>query len=251
MTTIPSVTEEELHAWLDGELPAEREAAVEAHLATRPDEWARLEGYRADGEAIARIFSCIETTLPAAPAAEVRQRPRWRWDARAAIAASVLIGVVGLAGGFFATREAPRSEYAELVDEVAGYHLVYARETTHLVELPADQRDELVSWLSERIGRKLAIPDLSGEGLTFAGGRMLVVNSRPVAQLLYTRAGGLPVGVCVTRLANALAPLTVEDRDGLRLASWVDGGYGYIVAGDLPETDVRQVAGRVAATFGG
>jgi anti-sigma factor RsiW len=160
------------------------------------------------------------------------------------------MGAIGLTSGILLERTAPKSDYAELIEEVAGYHGVYARETKHLVEVPANQRDELISWMSDRLGRKLVIPDLSGDGLTFSGGRMLVVNHRPVAQLLYTRPGGLPVGVCITRLPDEQAPMSVDDRDGLRLASWAQGGYGYIIVGDLPAKQVREVANRVAASFG-
>jgi anti-sigma factor RsiW len=66
-----SVTEEELHAWLDGELPPERMDAVEAHLAAHPEDAARLEAYRADGDALARVFAyageaALRATAPTA-----------------------------------------------------------------------------------------------------------------------------------------------------------------------------------------
>jgi anti-sigma factor RsiW len=250
MNPMLPITEEELHAWLDGELPAEREAAVERHLAANPEERQRFDAYRADGEAIARIFSCAESEA-SVPAVETRpRRARWLWSAGPAIAAGILMGVIGLTSGMLIERTAPKSDYAEQIEEVAGYHLVYARETKHLVEIPASQREELVAWMSDRLGRRMVIPDLSGDGLTFGGGRMLVVNHRPVAQLLYTRAGGQPIGVCVTQLPDEQAPINVDHRDGLRLVSWVQDGYGYIIVGDLPETQVRQVADRVATSFG-
>jgi anti-sigma factor RsiW len=44
--TRPVVTEEELHAYVEGVLPAARAAEVEAYLASRPDEAARVSAYR-------------------------------------------------------------------------------------------------------------------------------------------------------------------------------------------------------------
>jgi anti-sigma factor RsiW len=134
---------------------------------------------------------------------------------------------------------------------VIGYHLAYARETAHLVEVPANRRDELVGWLSDRLGRRLVIPDFSGDGLTFAGGRMLVVNRRPVAQLLYTRPNGMPVGFCVTRIEEPPTTLVVGEGEGLGVASWGDGGYEYLVVGDLPADELRRLADRAAAQFRG
>lgn len=55
MSTI-SPTEQELHAYLDGELPPERVAAVEEYLGHNPVEAQRLKAYRSDGEAIAKLF---------------------------------------------------------------------------------------------------------------------------------------------------------------------------------------------------
>jgi anti-sigma factor RsiW len=245
-----AVSEEELHAWLDGELPIEQVAVVDAYLDAYPEERQRLEAYRADGEALARAFSveALDSGSLRPSASGHRRAPRrigW------AVAAGVLIGVCGFAGGVLTAHESPTTEHAELVDEVTGYHLVYARETRHLVEVPAAERGELVAWLSDRLGRKLVIPDLSAEGFTFAGGRMLVVNRRPVAQLLYTRPGDLPLGICVTRLSEPPARLTVEDREGLRVASWSDQGYAYVVVGDLSESRTRRLANRVAASFPG
>jgi anti-sigma factor RsiW len=49
-------TEQDLHAYLDGELPPERVAAVEEYLGHNPVEAQRLEAYRSDGEAIAKLF---------------------------------------------------------------------------------------------------------------------------------------------------------------------------------------------------
>ena len=61
---IKRIMEEELHAYLDGELPDARRAAVEAYLREHPDDARRLEAYRADGKAIGRIFSRAGAALP-------------------------------------------------------------------------------------------------------------------------------------------------------------------------------------------
>jgi anti-sigma factor RsiW len=247
MNSALSATEEELHAWLDGELPPERLAAVEARLAAHPEDAARLEAYRADGEAIARLFAHAGEAAIRTAAGRPALRP---WSVGLAVAASLLIGFLG-AALLFARGGPEKDEIAELMDEAVEYHSVYSAETKHLVEVPASEGGELVAWLSDRLGRQLTIPDLSADGLTFAGGRMLVVNRRPVAQLLYTRAEGRPVAVCVTRLAGPAEPLAVEERDGLRLGLWTAGGYGYVVIGELPEDRVRAISGRVAASLRG
>jgi anti-sigma factor RsiW len=51
------VSEEELHAYLDGELSDGRRAAVATYLREHPEELRRLQAYRVDGEAVRRLFS--------------------------------------------------------------------------------------------------------------------------------------------------------------------------------------------------
>ena len=50
------VTEAELHAWLDGELPEERLADVERHLADNPEIAQRFERYRAQRSLLGQSF---------------------------------------------------------------------------------------------------------------------------------------------------------------------------------------------------
>ena len=60
-----SVTEADLHAWIDGELPDERRAAVERHMADHPDDAQRFERYRAQRALLARSFGpLIDQPLP-------------------------------------------------------------------------------------------------------------------------------------------------------------------------------------------
>ncbi|HKS63850.1 MAG TPA: anti-sigma factor, partial [Xanthobacteraceae bacterium] len=48
----PPVTEEELHAYVDGELAADRRAAVERWLASHAEDAARVAAWRAQADAI-------------------------------------------------------------------------------------------------------------------------------------------------------------------------------------------------------
>src|SRR3978361_511762 len=59
------VTEDELHAYVDNELPAERRGDVEAWLAGHPDDDARVQSWRAMAEALhARYDSVADEAVP-------------------------------------------------------------------------------------------------------------------------------------------------------------------------------------------
>ncbi|HYY38717.1 MAG TPA: anti-sigma factor, partial [Xanthobacteraceae bacterium] len=55
----PRVTEEELHAYVDGELAADRQRTVEAWLASHPEDAARVAQWRAQAEAIRARFGAL------------------------------------------------------------------------------------------------------------------------------------------------------------------------------------------------
>jgi anti-sigma factor RsiW len=54
-----TVTEDELHAYVDGELAQERRGAVEAWLASHPEDAARVAVWRAQAEAIRARYGAV------------------------------------------------------------------------------------------------------------------------------------------------------------------------------------------------
>src|SRR4051794_41572596 len=59
------VTEDELHAYVDNELPAERRGDVEAWLATHPDDAGRVQAWRAMAEMLhARYDQVADEAVP-------------------------------------------------------------------------------------------------------------------------------------------------------------------------------------------
>jgi anti-sigma factor RsiW len=237
-------TDELLGAYVDGELDAENTRAVERLIASDPKAREKVAILR-ETNALLRAACDERAYASGSPKSEpalvrhplIQRRSRW------AIAASLLI-LLGVAG-FGAVMWFGGQPNSNLVNEIAEYHAVFSHETDHLVEVPAARSDELMRWLGSRIQRRLVAPDLASAGLHFAGGRMLVIDERPVAQLMYTRDRGLPIAVCIGLTDGDASQIRVERRGALRLASWSDGRYGYVVVGELDRDAVRDLAERV------
>src|SRR5471030_189416 len=96
------VTEDELHAYVDNELPAERRGDVEAWLATHAEDAERVQSWRAMAEALhARYDSVADEAVPKRLEIErLVQRPR-RW-VYGTIAATLLAFVCGSGAGWLA-----------------------------------------------------------------------------------------------------------------------------------------------------
>jgi anti-sigma factor RsiW len=236
-----------LMAYVDGELDAEAAREVEALIAADPEARRTVAKYR-EAAALLRA-ACAEgfyadgtVRVPPAPVRPMLRAVR-RFASYAAVAA--IAAIIGFGGGVLSTNVAT-SQRQHLVDEVADYHAVQSHETKHLVEVPAAEADDLTTWLGRRLERRLAVPDLTPVGLHFAGGRMVVIDRKPVAALIYTRDSGLPVALCIIREDGTSSSVRIDRRGTQNLASWSDGTYTYIVAGDLSAAEAQAIAERAA-----
>src|SRR5262245_66082570 len=95
------VTADELHAYVDGLLPPDRRAAVEAWLAAHPNDAAEVAEWRIQADAIRSRYGAIANEpVPARFDLDRLAQPRRSW--RAIAAATILAAVVGVAAGWIA-----------------------------------------------------------------------------------------------------------------------------------------------------
>lgn len=254
MTTHP-ISEDDLHAYVDDALPAERRVAVEEHLARHPADAERVAAYRAQKLALKALFQpVLDEPLPESLHALTVQplRPSagggWFSGLWQRLAASVLIAALGGVGGWLAHGQyAPGERLARTVplpQQAAVAHVVYSPDVRRPVEIGADQEEALVKWLSKRLGTPVKPPKLGGLGYELVGGRLLPGNSGPVAQFMYHDATGQRMTLYVTTES-------LEKRDtGFRFARegpvnvfyWVDGKFGYALSAGIDKGELAKVA---------
>ena len=92
-------------------------------------------------------------------------------------------------------------------------------------------------WLSDRLGRPLAAPDLGPLGYRLMGGRLLAgAAGDPAAQLMYEDAAGarLTVYLRADRAGGAGAGFrhAGDAARGVAAFWWVDRGFGYAVSAE-------------------
>src|SRR5882672_4723839 len=89
------VTEEELHAYVDGELAADRRAAVEQWLGAHAEDAARVAAWRVQADAIRARYGAVgNEPVPVRFDLDKLSRAGRRWSrlAAAAVVAALLIG---------------------------------------------------------------------------------------------------------------------------------------------------------------
>jgi anti-sigma factor RsiW len=101
----------------------------------------------------------------------------------------------------------------------------------------------LLQWISERLGRKVAIPDLAAAGYRFMGGRVVATAHGPAALFLYDDGRGGRLAVFSRPMAvdkNApMAPLTKGSVHGY---AWSQDGLGYSLVGEASANALHPIA---------
>jgi anti-sigma factor RsiW len=226
-----------LMAFADGELDAETAKEVMATIAFDEDAQDKVRQFRRSTQLVRAVFDQPHFR----PAASSRRAGllSWvtshpsSWSRYSLAAASLALFLLGMgAGGGLTTLRAPTFG-DRMLDEVADYHSLYARETEHQVEVSAARLAHIETWLGNRLHSKLTVPDLSDHGLTFVGARLLGVDGKPVAQLLYQAPGREhePVALCIAPDPSNDTQMRGDVYAGLQEVTWSESGYRYVVAG--------------------
>jgi anti-sigma factor RsiW len=237
------VTEDELHAFVDNELPAERRGDVEAWLAAHPDDAVRVQSWREMADALhARYDAVINEPVPQRLELErlVRQPRRWIYGA---IAASLVAFVAGGAAGWVAhgARSAP-SLFQNITDDALDAHKLYVVEVRHPVEVPGDEKTHLQQWLTRRCGRSVNAPELEAAGLKLVGGRLLPGPSGPASFLMYEGPSGERFTIYAAKATTDETQMRYTTEGSTGALFWADRGVGYVVSGGSDRERLAQVA---------
>jgi anti-sigma factor RsiW len=240
------VTEDELHAYVDNELPAERRGDVEAWLAAHSDDAARVHSWRTMADALhARYDHVANEPVPKRLELErLERRPRkWIYGT---IAASLLAFVIGGGTGWLARGAATApSTFQSFTEDALDAHRLYVVEVRHPVEVPGNERAHLQQWLTKRCGWDVMAPELSATGLKLVGGRLLPGPTGPASFLMYESASGERFTVYTAKASTRTTQMRFMRQDGDGAMFWADHGVGYVVSGTGDRDRLNQVARQV------
>ena len=274
----PSVapTDAELHAYVDGQLTPERRREVEAWLAHRPAEAERVGAWATQKHELRAIFDpVLDEALPSALVRAARRPAR---AAFGAVAAGLAIALASGSAGWMLrgtmqdpdelvahTRFAPRPGNKVALSSPAGTsfaeraavaHAVYTPELRRPVEVDAAHEEQLVAWLSKRMGAPMKPPHLQAEGYELEGGRLLPGEHGPVAQFMYRDANGYRLTLYVSSEIAGMAPagstaaaqgaaFRFVRAGNVNVFYWVDGAFGYAISAEADRGTLARVSAAV------
>lgn len=256
MSKLP-ITEADLHAYVDAALPEMRCGEVEEYLAAKPEEAERVRAYQAQKQALKALFKpVLDEPLPerlqvlaAQPVAvDPKKRPMFeRWSLQR-IAAGLLVAIVSGAAGWLGHAQYQaadrQAQVMPLPRQAAVAHVVFSPDVRRPVEVSAAQEDQLVAWLSKRLGTPVRPPKLAAIGYELIGGRLLPGNSGPVAQFMYHDASGQRLTLYVTteNTTNRDTGFRFAREGPVNVFYWIDGQFGYALSAGIDKSELARVA---------
>lgn len=234
-----------LHAYVDGELSPEQRAEVDARLARDPEAARKVAGWRQQRELLKSAFDgVLDEAVPPQLSATLRQHAApSRLRPWLSMAAAVLLLLCGGLAGWVLRGETASVAMADLGQQALEAHSVYAVEVRHPVEVAGSDRDHLQAWLSKRVGTAFTVPDLTEQGYSLLGGRLLSGSDGPAALLMYEDRKGQRLSVVLASPGTDMeTALKVQEQDGLIACTWQDGKLAVAVAGDMARDPMMALA---------
>jgi len=223
--------QEQLDAWVDGELPPDGAREFREHLRSCAEcsaaalDAAQLK--RAVAHAAVRYTPSQEFRARIAGQIQSKPRPRWAWWPAALVAAAVLLVAAGL---ILTARQQSRRTWQEVSD----LHVTDLASATP-VEVVSSDRHTVKPWFQGKLPFTFNLPELGGSDFTLVGGRMAFLDGAPAAHLLFgVRKHYVSVFI-------AKAGRSGGEPASFNGTSWTQGGLRYYVVTDASPADVAKL----------
>jgi len=245
MTERPN--DDQLVAFLDGELAEAELASIEAWLERDPALRARLKTLSEATTLIRESFESVlrepvpaallraasptdATIVPFPTSARPKHAPQWRRWGMMAAAASVALLVLGGGSAYMLTNEGqPGSGF---LDNVAGYHnLVIASATAG-----ENTAFDVPPGAEHKLPIDIKVPNMKPWGLDFQGAKKIVLDGgKPAYEFVYA-TDNKELGTITVTLWKSKKPdlqPTFDHRDNVNMMTWRHAGLGCVIVGSV------------------
>jgi anti-sigma factor RsiW len=261
-------TDEELVAYLDGELEPAASLRLAQRIAADHDLQRRLIVLSSGNRPFRQAFDLVldaaprerldamlaDLPLPKSPAAEGRQPGRsWSIGLRA-VAASLLLFLAVLGTGWLLPTLSPHlrdqpvsvSEDEEWRQAVAEYLTLYTAETLASIPDNALVREQEIAAVGAKMGMALSPDRISLPDLSLKRAQLLEYDRKPLGQLAYLDPASGPVALCLIVDDRPDASPRMEQRQGFNIVYWSRGRHSFMLIGRMPIVQLQALASELS-----
>lgn len=239
-----------LNAYLDNELDAasvlevERRLESDAALKSEHDRLMRLRSVLASPLARGHASDDLKRRLaeiadaPVVPVVSIRPSSKklYGWPQMAAAAA--LAAVVAGTGTYGILRRNPISN--DIAAVVADHRRALLAATPY--DVASSDRHTVKPWFDGKLALSPQVVDLATSGFPLAGGRVEILNGKPVPVMVYRRRAHVISVVAVPRSGESSvgSPSHPEARDGYTVIRWQGRDFDYFAVSDIAESELSD-----------
>jgi len=238
------ITEQDLHAYIDGQLDETRRAQVEEYLQNNPEVASKYRDFAAYNQGLHELFD--HTLREPVPDQFNKQQSKGSGLILRRAAAMLSALIIGSVFGWISrgTVESTQHSSMAMVNDAFASYAVYTPEIRHPVEVTHDQEQHLFSWLSKRINADVRAPDLQSLGYELLGGRLLSSEGKPAALFMYENPQGQRIVLFTRHKKNSETQTAFRfaSRDNIKGFYWIDGDLGYALIGDIGKDSISNAA---------
>ncbi|TXI12405.1 MAG: anti-sigma factor [Rhizobium sp.] len=254
-------TDEQLTAFIDGELDATERERIERWIA---DDGRVAERFDFLSRSVLPFAAAFEPLLAEAPAAKLdamlaaipstkeadkaRVAGIGRRGLLAAVAASFVAAIaIDRAVLGIGHRMSKPDEDSEWRAVVAEYLSLYTADT---LSAPAGDHAQQVAQLNgvgARLGLTLTPEAIAMPDVAFKRAQILNYDSKPLAQIAYLDPKSGPMALCIVQSSRGAAAPDMENRRGMNVVYWSSATHAFMLIGHAPIDRMQQLAADVRA----
>jgi anti-sigma factor RsiW len=229
----PSDTEQSrllMHAYSDGELDPVNALEIERRIAADPRlaaEYRQVETFKQLlRERLPReeLPHGLQARIEAAVGMNTPSQPSWR-----SLAASIAVTAVVASGATWVVR-GPAADDAIRDGIVAGH--TRSLMASQPVDVISSDQHTVKPWFNGRIPESPRVVDLSRHDFPLVGGRIDVIDRRPVPTLVYRHDSHI-ISLTAVPATTPSSTLPSHLADGYNILRWTDDGVSYWAISDL------------------
>lgn len=233
---------ESLEAYVDGELELTRQLAMETHLAECPS-------CKESADRLTDLSLFVRMNMPTykAPSdlkskirATLRRedKPNFKWfteyGRQIAYAAALIVLTFALAWSLFSLS---KSKDKDLIAEAISNHS-RSLMVSHLVDCASGDQHTVRPWFNGKLDYSPPVADLIQAGYTLVGGRVDILEQRPVAAIVY-QYGKHVINLFVWPATNRKIDMDVKSQRGYHFCGWNKAGLNFFCISEISADELE------------